>query len=577
MNNPTYNILYPMAIDTQGQLISAVLAMGKQEYTCIDCASRMVVRKGEKVQHHFAHFADTNITRACNPESAIHKAGKRILREKISHALIAGNPIYFAWKCSCCDGDAQLNIIQYGNWIAEEISLPQSLIRPDLTLYKDKSPKLAIEIVKSNYPSDEKIKYFTELNLASFIIEVAPEDDLMSKWQDNIIAGYFATPGIPGKYDIKPFTFTSIPKAFPICDSCYYQIVNHARKQENKARCEWFWLLDQRKQSRINLQKIKDNYIQEFEDTQNAEDNWEIATCTQKDKPKIWEIPGIGIIVDYKSEGNHEVWFDTLEISDILAEDYHSVQAWLELGYVTSIRKYDFTELEECRLVTQLIIHANREEFIKYHRQSQKIEISETFNKIWEHYQWSITGYSAMYSVTHFQDWLLGDTTEQKIIKRYNAVDITEPIIEIPGYGIFKNIPEQRNEPGLYILEYIPQLHELPSGIVCYLLENEDADWDELYEFMDDYGNSQSYIESSYFLDISANSKSVAVNIYPSIRAFVTHKSIVSTNHKFYEDCLSGIYENPDADEDEAQREFSILWETAYSKPKYDPWENSET
>lgn len=373
MNSTRRPIQYPMAINEQGQLVSATLAPSNKKYICIDCLSIMVVHKGPKLQHHFQHLADTTEARNCQPESAIHKAGKRILKEKISQALIENTPVYFVSKCPTCLKDNQVNIIPFGDMILEETNLPDSRFRPDLTLYSGNTPKLAIEIVKTNAISQEKAKYLAEIQLPAFVIEVDVSDDLMSNWENNIIAGYFAYPNLHLFDKVCCSNLWQSSKKFAPA-LVQIDIINE---------CDKIKQAEQEQQTmEKNLKLIKDNFINLSEYPYN--DYYQI------DFPKIWELPGIGVICHYNYQSCYvfDVLNNDLPLNQILNTWFCRYYNHTEQSHYNDELCQEISEVDlmNTGAIQKLIIHNSIEDFLAYHidNQTESKHNPKELLEVWE-------------------------------------------------------------------------------------------------------------------------------------------------------------------------------------------------
>jgi hypothetical protein len=70
-----------------------------KEYKCVDCAKKVILRKGNIRAHHFAHFAESNCSYYDHPnESQIHKDAKLLLQKLLQEK----KRICFTWECSKC-------------------------------------------------------------------------------------------------------------------------------------------------------------------------------------------------------------------------------------------------------------------------------------------------------------------------------------------------------------------------------------------------------------------------------------------------------------------------------------------
>lgn len=72
------------------------------KYSCCNCGSELIPKKGKIKQHHFSHKQDSN----CSYESYLHKVAKLKFLKAYNNALKHGNPFFIEYKlekqCSSC-------------------------------------------------------------------------------------------------------------------------------------------------------------------------------------------------------------------------------------------------------------------------------------------------------------------------------------------------------------------------------------------------------------------------------------------------------------------------------------------
>lgn len=136
---------------------------------CPACKTRLIARKGNLRQHHFAHDTGTN----CNEESALHWFGKQFLFDAIQRALAEGRPFPMEWICNQCHRKHDGNLLKK----AASVMLEQVYgeVRPDLLL-KDATgkPIVAIEIIVTHAPEQSAREFYTKQDIA--IVEVRIEN-----------------------------------------------------------------------------------------------------------------------------------------------------------------------------------------------------------------------------------------------------------------------------------------------------------------------------------------------------------------------------------------------------------------
>lgn len=187
-------ITYPTALDLSGNLVSAVAAPKQARYTCLECEVNMAVCRGEVKRPHFRHLSESNVERLCNPESYIHKLAKRLLKEKLDLALRENTPFILKWRCTDCQKDFSVNLTDYIDQVEVEQSLFNGVARPDLTLFKDGKPVIALEVVNTHAPEEKTLRLCEDNDVKVFVISVSPQDNLVDDWADSRIDGKWVMP-----------------------------------------------------------------------------------------------------------------------------------------------------------------------------------------------------------------------------------------------------------------------------------------------------------------------------------------------------------------------------------------------
>lgn len=74
---------FTIALDKDGKTINIDNATQHTMYKCINCGERMIVRKGEVREHHFAHYQDTQ---QCNHDDWLHKRIIDVLIKRLENS-----------------------------------------------------------------------------------------------------------------------------------------------------------------------------------------------------------------------------------------------------------------------------------------------------------------------------------------------------------------------------------------------------------------------------------------------------------------------------------------------------------
>lgn len=86
-----------LALDPEGQLVSALTAPKRAKYTCLECGASLHVKRGPERAAHFAH--DHDDPGGCAGESVTHLAAKRLLRTQVQAELEARGEVTWMQQC----------------------------------------------------------------------------------------------------------------------------------------------------------------------------------------------------------------------------------------------------------------------------------------------------------------------------------------------------------------------------------------------------------------------------------------------------------------------------------------------
>ena len=159
------NRSYPYARNSSGSITHIEDSESGQCYTCIECETEMIPRRGEEKIWHFAHKTLSE----CNGESWLHKAGKEVFIARFIWCLINKKPFNigfdYPYKTVCekntlCQKSREHrhyeNLTKYYTHIETEKS--NGGFRPDIRLYNpDTGHSMWVEIVVTSRPSKEKM------------------------------------------------------------------------------------------------------------------------------------------------------------------------------------------------------------------------------------------------------------------------------------------------------------------------------------------------------------------------------------------------------------------------------------
>lgn len=173
-------ILYSLAKNQHGELVKADMAQHGHAYFCPSCQNEMVYRIGEKVRPHFAH---KTLSPNCRPETVLHFGFKRLLYERISRSLNAGERLSIQWDCESCRGSHKGDLLKRATHAHEEYNL--GACRPDIGLLgKEGNIVAAIEIVVTHSPEQSTIEYYKANNIPLVVFNLKSDMELSRAVED---------------------------------------------------------------------------------------------------------------------------------------------------------------------------------------------------------------------------------------------------------------------------------------------------------------------------------------------------------------------------------------------------------
>ncbi len=203
-------IRYPVALDSQGRLRWAEERDKTERYTCLGCGAPMLLKVGSIRRPHFAHRAE-NLT--CGGETVLHQMAKVTAADAIRRRC----PVIYI--CPVCRF-----VIRYptGFLIPEE----EAAIGPwrvDLFLHADPHPFLALEIVVSHPPDDEKIQGLLKRGVPIGILRLTSFENLRG-WRHALPLSEARGLSCPGPWHPLPedtdFRITIWEKQWCRCGGC---------------------------------------------------------------------------------------------------------------------------------------------------------------------------------------------------------------------------------------------------------------------------------------------------------------------------------------------------------------------
>jgi len=161
-------LLYPYALREGGEVAEARTAVRGERHCCVGCGGDMVLRRGEYVRAHFAHFREAE---GCGGETLLHKMAKVAIKHGIESAIKEGRTYGFSWTCSVCGmehcGDLAVN--------ERELRVEAELdgVRPDLlALSMQGKPLVVVEVIVSHSPDPETVEAYKARRIPVILVRV---------------------------------------------------------------------------------------------------------------------------------------------------------------------------------------------------------------------------------------------------------------------------------------------------------------------------------------------------------------------------------------------------------------------
>ena len=143
---------------------------------CPGCEQSLVARNAGIVrQHHFAHHH-----KELSCESWLHATAKRILFERESNSILAGNPIVMGWQCAVCGCRQTGNLLKKVARVDLERYVDTTKrIKPDLIAYNERGQIANCQEVVVTHKPEPHTHYFAKSRGVPLLIyRVSSTNDL---------------------------------------------------------------------------------------------------------------------------------------------------------------------------------------------------------------------------------------------------------------------------------------------------------------------------------------------------------------------------------------------------------------
>jgi hypothetical protein len=167
-------LLNPVALDSEGKLVFACnCERGDGPFSCTTCDEVLVLKKGEVIQHHFAHKQKSE----CNGESNDHKFTKFLLEKSLSMW-------HFKTRCQAC---GTRDNVHWDESHAAQNESKHGSLRLDVGVLKGGRLVGAVEVLHTHAVETEKWERLTSDFGHNSVVEVTT-----AAMQDALTKGIFA-------------------------------------------------------------------------------------------------------------------------------------------------------------------------------------------------------------------------------------------------------------------------------------------------------------------------------------------------------------------------------------------------
>ncbi|GAB6390910.1 MAG: competence protein CoiA family protein [Treponematales bacterium] len=173
-------LLHPIAVDKNGNLIHIRNAEKGGDYYCPHCKSKFVFNRSIKTGKgsRRPHFSHDKLSPNCTPEGYLHSTFKIQLLEKLNQCISSHLPLEVKYKCDICQMEhTAANLLKVVSAVKAEHDM--KVCRPDIALFDGNGRVITvIEIVVTHEPEEAAITYYKENGIVLIQINLDSEDDL---------------------------------------------------------------------------------------------------------------------------------------------------------------------------------------------------------------------------------------------------------------------------------------------------------------------------------------------------------------------------------------------------------------
>ncbi len=154
--------------------------------TCADCEGALLARKGDERRHHFAHASSGQTG---GRETCLHWNSVMALYQRLQDAIQHGDAVHFRWECTTCGVEHIRDFAEGMTRVKREERAPDSLKRPDISLYREDDLCCLIEVVVTHPPEQPVRDYSRERGVNLVVVDMKKGPELDGNIEVEVLEG----------------------------------------------------------------------------------------------------------------------------------------------------------------------------------------------------------------------------------------------------------------------------------------------------------------------------------------------------------------------------------------------------
>ena len=136
---------------------------------CADCEEALVAKQGDVRVHHFSHPSSGQTG---GRETCLHWNTVWVLYQRFQDAIQQREAVPFRLECNACGGEHTHDFAEGMKCIKRKKRAPDSLKRPDISLYREDDLCCLIEVVVTHPPEQPVRDYARERRVTLVVVNV---------------------------------------------------------------------------------------------------------------------------------------------------------------------------------------------------------------------------------------------------------------------------------------------------------------------------------------------------------------------------------------------------------------------